>query len=134
MKYIKRDIYWWVYSLIAVFYIEATNIVFELFTGKVEDFLYTVTIMTPLLFIFNTTLPSKQRDELYNEDSNGLKKSILIWTYVLCITMIGIRILAYWYCFIDTIMTISVMIALAINSLFLHLLLWGSLKMRKINS
>lgn len=131
MKYIKRDTYWWVYSLIVVFYVETANIVFEIFTGKVEDFLYTVALMTPLLFIFNTTLPSKQRDELYNEDSNGLKRNILIWTYVLCLTMIGIRILAYWYCFTDMIMIISVMIALAFNSLFFALTLVGRFENEK---
>lgn len=126
MKYLKRDMYWWVYGMLAIFYVEVANIVFDLFTGKVEDFIFTLAFITPLMFIFNTILPSKQRDELYNDNPKGLKKNIIIWIYILCVTMMGIRLLAYWYCFTDTIMTISVMVGLAVNTLFFSLALVGA--------
>lgn len=124
-KYIKREIYWHVYFNLLIFYLQTGDIIFDIFSGTIEKYINTLTLITAAFLLGNTTYFLKHQDYFLTENPNNLKKSILPWIYCMCGVMIYIWFLKYIYCFTDMIMTISVMIALAINTLFLSFALVG---------
>lgn len=120
-----RGIYWMPAVLLPLFYLQAADCIFNLFSGDIKGLLQTFCYMIPLL-----KLPplNKKRRALFIEEEitkEGISTKILSWVYILCVSMICIWLIGFFFEPQGLFLKIFVGISCVVNSIFAILLIIG---------
>lgn len=120
-----RGIYWVPLVLIPLFYLQAIDCIFNIFSGDVKDFLNTL-FFTAAVLKFPPFF-KKRRDTFIEEEitNEGIDTKILPWLYILCLSMICIWLFEYLFEPKGLFMTIFIGTSLIVNSIFAILLIIG---------